>query len=169
MENDNISVKIKLSLDDYRKWNMSLVFTKKLIFATCLVVLLMFVSALVSYHSHYGLDFFMDNFIPLLGVLALVFIALPLFVFFNAKKSFLKDASMQEERTYGFDGEGFTITTGHGNSRMTWDRIYRVVEDKKNICIYSSRIKAFLIPKRFITSESDIKALVALLKDKMKK
>jgi hypothetical protein len=169
MENNKIAVKVKLTLNDYRDWSLERVFTTRFIIIICLILFFMALSAGFSFFSTSGAGNFSDNYFPFLAMLALFLILLPVSVYLNAKKSFESDRLIQEEQSYEFDDEGFDISSSYSKSRITWDKIYRVDADKKYICLYISKVKAFLLPKRFFSADGDIKALLNTIKGKIDK
>lgn len=69
-------------------------------------------------------------------------------VYFSAKKTYSTDGRVSEKIDYSFDNEEVVATGESFNSRLTWDKIHSITENKDYILIWQNRLVASVIPKR---------------------
>jgi len=136
-----INVTTKLTVDDYIKVNYHMVYRKWAIkgmvgFGIFFVLLSLF--TLVS-----G-DF--SWFLLIFGLFLTV--GLRTQVYFAAKRTYKTDGRISENLEYLFDNKEITITGESFNSRLTWDKIYSVTENKDWVLIWINRQIANVVPKR---------------------
>jgi hypothetical protein len=95
-------------------------------------------------------------------------------VYMNAKSSYKSDGRISETITYEFDEEKIQVIGESFNSKLTWNKIYSVTENKDWVLIWQNRQIANVVPKRdFKDGElRTFKSIIKLqsgLKNKLKK
>lgn len=136
-----INLTTKLSVDDYVKVNYYMFYRKWVIkgmtgFGLFFILLSLF--TLVS------ADF--SWFLFLFGLF--ITAGLRIQIYFAAKRTYKTDGRVAEKIEYQFDNEEIRITGESFNSRLTWDKIYRVTENKDWVLIWQNQLIANVIPKR---------------------
>ncbi len=169
MPDKKVELKVRITLEDYRDWNLNLIFTTRLMFLSLVILIFMLLSLSFSFLAGRSIGYFMGTFAPVIGIFAAFVILLSVMTYINAKKMYDSDKLIQEEQTYAIDTEAINTTTNYSSSRITWDKIYRVTADKKYICVYLSKMRAFLLPKKCFTSAADINTMIEIIKEKMDK
>jgi YcxB-like protein len=162
-----INIITRLSVDDYIKVNYHMLYRKWAIkgmtgFGIFFILLSLF--TLISGDFSWFLFVF--------GLFLTV--GLRTQVYFAAKRTYKTDGRVSEKIEYLFDKEEITITGESFNSRLTWDKIYSVTENKDWVLIWQNRQIANVIPKRDI-KDGELQALKDIvnsqsgLKNKLKK
>jgi len=80
----------------------------------------------------------------------------PLILYFNTKKQYESNKSLQQVITYEFTEEKILLTSASISSDFPWENVYMVRETKSLFLIYQSRAVANLLPKRFFSAEEII-------------
>lgn len=75
-------------------------------------------------------------------------IGLPIQVYFTAKRNYKSNGRINETINYDFDSENIQLTGESFNSKLTWDKVYSVTENKDWILIWQNRQVANVVPKR---------------------
>jgi hypothetical protein len=166
---EKINVKVKLTEEDYRNWHLSRVFSLRFKIINVFIILLMAGTLAVALCTGRGFWSFLKSFLPVIIFYGVYLILMPLLVYYNVKKIFESDKLIQEEQSYEFDEGGFTIYASYGNSWIDWEKIFRATVDKKYVSFFTSRVKAFLLPRKYFTSEEQAKAVINLIKEKIEK
>ena len=165
---EKIILTTKLSFEDFIKVNYHLLYRKlsmKFMTGFGLLLLLM---VTFSFNNFKEFPWFLLIFGLFLSV------GQPVLVFFTAKKNYRSNGRISETINYEFDNENIQITGESFNSKLTWNKIYSVTENKDWILIWQSRQIANVVPKRdFKNGElqafKDILNLQVGLKNKLKK
>ncbi len=87
---------------------------------------------------------------------------LPAVTYFAAKKNYSSNQRIQEPIEYLFEKDYLVIQGESFNSRLTWDKIYRVTETKKWILIWQSKQIANAIHKSDVW-DGEMQALKQIL------
>jgi hypothetical protein len=93
-----------------------------------------------------------------------IVISTPLFIYIKAKRNFKTHKALQEEITYGFFTDKFTIVTPYSNAEIPWEKMYKIRELNNWFLLYQSNRIANLIPKTSLTSE-EISGVREILKN----
>ena len=101
-------------------------------------------------------------------------VGLPVQVYFAAKRNYKSTGRISETIAYEFDKEHIQLTGESFNSKLTWDKIYSVTENKDWVLIWQNRQIANVVPKRDfkdgqLQAFKDIVKLQSGLKNKLKK
>lgn len=96
------------------------------------------------------------------AIMAILFIVyIPLNLWIHAKMQLQRTPSMQSTQHYVMDDKGITIFVNDEHDTLVWNAVYRILETKSNILIYSSRVNAFVLPKREVGQVRDEIAEIA--------
>jgi len=82
-----------------------------------------------------------------------IYIAVPLIVYYRAKKTYRTIKNIDLPITYEFTDSKIELTSGELHSTIPWDNVYKVGESKSLFYIYQSKGIANLLPKRFFTDD----------------
>lgn len=97
------------------------------------------------------------------GVIFIVYT--PLSLRMRAKKQILLNPAMKETLRYVVDEEGVQTILGEEQTKMPWENVYKVVGNKHQILIYTTRINAAILPRIAIGPQCP--QLEALLREKV--
>jgi hypothetical protein len=152
-----MEIKTKLTESDYVSLNLKLLFRKPLIRFLMVIAVVALVMAVINL------------FAPIDGLTGsiwtmpvLVFVFLPTFTYFTAKKNFATNVRLRETMQYKFEPQGFDIIGESFSSSQTWGKVYKVTKLKQWILIWQSPQMANLIPRRDLW-EGDIAFLKEML------
>lgn len=99
------------------------------------------------------------------GIILLIY--MPLSLYTNSKRQVMMSEAFQHALHFSINEQGITITQGEEKAELAWNQIYKVVETKSNILIYSTRKHAFVLPQEMIKKEHD--ALIDCMKEHVEK
>jgi hypothetical protein len=145
---DDIAFTFKLELKDYRNFNFSHIYGNAsgkltlfslLNISICCIVYFIY---LIIYRNEVTVFYL---------IVPLIIFLLPALMFFQSKKIFESDKLLSSEQNYSVNEEGFTISTESSKTKISWDKIFKVKEDKNYLFIYIARNKAFILPKKNLT------------------
>ena len=139
---DKIILTTKLSIEDYIKVNYHL-FNRRwpIKVLTGIGIFLILISLITLFSG--------DNSSWFLLILGLFFsMGLRVTVYMNAKSSYKSDGRISETITYEFDEEKIQVIGESFNSKLTWNKIYSVTENKDWVLIWQNRQIANVVPKR---------------------
>lgn len=164
---DKVILTTKLSIEDYIKVNYHLLNRRwpiKVLTGMGIFLILLSLINLLSGDNSW--------FLLILGLFFAM--GLRVSVYFNAKSSYKSDGRISETITYEFDKENIQVIGESFNSKLTWDKIYSVTENKEWVLIWQNRQIANAVPKRdFKHGElQTLKGIIKLqsgLKNKLKK
>lgn len=81
---------------------------------------------------------------------AIILLYLPWTLFLKSRQQAAKNPAFKEEMTYVLNDEGLTVKVGEESATCPWDNMFKAVSTGKSIILYTSRINATIIPKRFM-------------------
>lgn len=95
---------------------------------------------------------------PWLQLLFAVWMTLlvPIFAYTSAKKGYASNSRIKESITYEFDGKWIAIKGESFETKLTWDKIYKVVEAKQFFLIYPQKKIANILPKKDMTGKDQL-------------
>ncbi|HHW00604.1 MAG TPA: YcxB family protein [Clostridiaceae bacterium] len=180
----SIIVKSKLELEDFVHTRKSLIRVSifKGIFKSVIIYIILFVIILAVLTSYQPSDMntaqvpditehnAVDNppfFIEMLPMISFVlFIVFCVFGYrwlirYSAKKHYNSNKLAREETTYIFTEEGIERSSESGTYRAKWNELYKIIETKRAVMLYSSDMTAWIIPKRFFEG-NDFERFVSL-------
>jgi hypothetical protein len=142
---DKIILTTKLTIDDYIKVNYHLLYRKSSIKFLTGIGLFMLILILFTFNSFAEFPWFQLAFGLFLTV------GLPVSIYFSARRNYKSNGRISETIIYEFDKENIQLTGESFNSKLTWDKIYSVTENKDWILIWQNRQVANVVPKRDFT------------------
>ena len=80
---------------------------------------------------------------------------MPFSLYLRAKRQIASSEVFQKPLHFTVTEEKITSSQSGETADLPWEQIYKVVETKSNILVYSSRINAFVLPKNQIAGEYD--------------
>ena len=83
--------------------------------------------------------------------------------YINAESLFRKTPRLAQEIRYVFDAQGIQSDMEGASGRIDWNVLYRLGETNTLFLLYHSSYLAWLAPKRFFTSDADMRAFRELL------
>lgn len=128
------------------------------------------------YHSYHKLSGLIGIFLSLAAVIilicrfgdlndqdrtVLIIVALwftilePLMLLSRAKSQVKRNKTYQAPLDYKLDETGITVSQNDAQQTIAWDSLLKIVETKKQFLVYSSRIHAFIFPKKSIGTDCD--------------
>lgn len=75
---------------------------------------------------------------------------LPVTLWFRSKATLKTNVVLAGVLHYAVSEDSIRVTQGEESGELPWDAIYKIVSDKKQILIYSTRINAYIIPRQQI-------------------
>lgn len=114
------------------------------------------ISLMFSIASAAGAVVFWDRFNTMNKVLIILFALMftvfePIGCYIKVRKQIKK--SFMESIRYTFDKKGITISQGDGRAFCEWHEIMKVASTKNLVNIYTTPVRAFIIPKKDIGKE----------------
>lgn len=80
------------------------------------------------------------------GIVLLAY--LPITLWLRAKQSIKASPVLGNTLHFLVDEDGFTVTQGEASGVLAWSQIYKMVATGKLVLVYSSRVHAYVIPRR---------------------
>ncbi len=160
-----MEIKVKLTLDDYRKWAFwqyygglrgKILILLAAVFFGCFILYIL-LSVMSGIH--------IDARLTILGlIIFFLLVFLRLTMHFRLKTIFNSDKLIREEITYVIDEKGMKTSASYGGSQITWDNIYGARLGKILITINLGEGRMYLLPARFFRDKSQMQELADLLK-----
>jgi hypothetical protein len=142
---NNLVLNTHLSLTDYIKVNLHLLYRKFIVkFTTGIGVLLLLwlLYNCNTYEVFPCLQFLLGSYL---------IIGFPLTTYFSAKRNYKANNRISERITYEFNNEYLEMIGESFHVKLTWNKIYAVTESKKWVLIWQNPHIADVIPKRYFT------------------
>ena len=134
---------VKLEPKDMYRFNMYQTYSgfsglSSIIFAIALFGLAIYTYGEVS----------LPNTIMYVGVGIMMLVYMPSTLWLRAKQSIKASPVLSNTLHYMVDADGFTVTQGEASGVLAWKQIYKMVSTKHLVLVYSTRINAYVIPRR---------------------
>jgi hypothetical protein len=146
-----IRLTTKISLEEYIKLNIHLLYRKGVTKYVTIVGILMLASVIYFFDSMKEFPWIQ------LGLAIFCTIGLPIQVYFTSKNNYQKDASLGEEIQYEIDWRSIRKKGRTVNTKLTWDKVYRVTENKDWVLIWQDPLISHPIPKKEFTTQDMLK------------
>ena len=91
----------------------------------------------------------------------------PFNLYASSKLRMAKSDTLSETMHYSFDEEGIEVSIGTEKAKMMWKQVYKIVQTKTNLLVYSSRRNAYILPLGEVGDNYG--ALVALMRQQVDK
>jgi hypothetical protein len=155
----DFSIQQHLTIKEYRRLSFTLTYQRWFIIVVNALALAYIVSLIVTKGSLWNND---------LSSFGVAVIALsvwyPIAVFIGVNRNYKSNYRLNENITYSFSNEGYTITGESFNSKLDWGKVYKVKIIKGWLLVYSNKTVASLI-KVDIANEGNIEGLKSFLKN----
>lgn len=79
----------------------------------------------------------------------------PVILFFRSRGQVKRNKTYQKPLNYCVNQEGITVSQGEEKQTVAWENFIKVIETKSQFLVYSSRVHAFIFPKKDIAKECD--------------
>jgi hypothetical protein len=93
-----------------------------------------------------------------------VTIFLPLGLKRNARKLMETNKFLQQTQHYKINTEEVLVTSETGEGHISWDKVFKVREEKHYFAIYISKAQAYLLPIRCFNNPNDVNTLRNIVK-----
>lgn len=87
----------------------------------------------------------------------------PITMFFRARSQVKRNKSYQKPLDYQMNQEGITVSQGEEQQTIAWENLMKIVATKSQYLVYSSKIHAFVFPKKALGQDCE-KAEAVMLK-----
>ncbi len=151
-------IKTKLTEKDLINVNFVLLYSKLSVKIFTLIGILMLVVTSVSFFSQSR----HSSITTLIATPLIILLGFPLLTYFGSKRSFVTNKRISETIEYQFGKELLFIKGESFTAQLTWDKIYKVSQNKNWILIWQNKQVANVIPKRDIW-EGDVIELKEIL------
>ena len=84
---------------------------------------------------------------------AVLLLYLPYTLFIKSKRQSLNPV-FQKPLHYRVDEEGITVSQGEVSETQKWENIYKAISTSKSIIVYTSKVNAWIFPKRELGDET---------------
>ncbi len=161
--NQPLSIKTKLTYPEYRAFNLYNLYTRPTGILLTFIGLMMWgvvLLYLVGYLDTSG-QFPLQQLIFAIGMTVLV----PGFTIWKTKRIYDSNIRFKEEMVYTFDETWIQVKGESFESKLTWEKMYKIKETKSWFLIYQNKIAANVIPKKGMNAQQ-LKQLRSLIKNK---
>lgn len=79
----------------------------------------------------------------------------PVILIFRSKSQVKRNKSYQKPLNYQLNQDGITVSQDELEQTMAWDNLMKIVETKTQFLVYSSRVHAFVFPKKAVGESCD--------------
>ena len=84
---------------------------------------------------------------------AVLLLYLPYTLFIKSKRQSLNPV-FQKPLHYRVDEDGITVSQGEVSETQKWENIYKAISTSKSIIVYTSKVNAWIFPKRELGDET---------------
>ena len=149
---------VKLQTEDYRRFNFWYFYGRPAGRALVIInaVLVLLIGILAWEVLYLGAEispavFLVAAFLPLV-----VFILMPLTIYFQSGGIMASDKFLQEEHRYWADENGIRTESVSSTMTAAWNDVFRAVELKGSFLVFIAANKALIIPKRCFAGEAEV-------------
>lgn len=94
--------------------------------------------------------YFMNRQIIFLVAGIIILCYLPWTLFLKSRQQALMNPVFKETLHYTIDEEGISVSQGEEKQQQAWKDMYKAVSTARSIIVYTSKINATIIPKRYL-------------------
>lgn len=138
----SIEFDIKLTSKDMYRFNLHQAYSGFQGWFAFFLAVICFVSAAVTFQEGFNTKIV---FYLLFGVILLIYV--PGTLWLRSKQSLAASEVLRGALHYLIDEEGIHVTQGEAEGTLPWDQVYKMVSNRHNVLIYSTRINAYIIPR----------------------
>ena len=118
------------------------------------------------YHMYHGLsgifgictsfDSLTEQSKAILILVAMWFVIIdPVILIFRSRSQVKRNKSYQKPLNYQMNQDGITVSQDELEQTMAWNNLMKIVETKTQFLVYSSRVHAFVFPKKAVGESCD--------------
>ncbi|MDO3627227.1 YcxB family protein [Mucilaginibacter sp. BT774] len=155
----NFSIQHQLTQKEYRQLSFTLTYQKWFIILVNALALVYLVLLIITKGSIWNND--TSSFGVAVVVLSVWY---PIAILIGVNRNYKSNYRLNEEITYSFSDEGYSVTGESFNSQLNWEKVYKVKIIKGWILLYSNSRIASLI-KVGAEDENNVEILKAFLKN----
>ena len=93
------------------------------------------------------------NVVLLLIVASMFTVIQPLMIYLKSNKQAERNKSVGGYLEYTFDDDGITVTDGNVTDTIKWEIILKISNTSKLVLLYTTRMRAFIIPKKSVEGD----------------
>lgn len=146
----NVSFDVQLQAKDLYRFNMYQTYTSLQGILSVVLGILGFVMAGITF-GEAELPYTIMYIV--VGCLFLFYI--PVSLWFRSKLTLKSNAVLAGKLHYEVSEECIRVTQGEEAGELPWEAVYKLVSNKKQILIFSTRINAYIIPREQIGAQYD--------------
>ncbi|WP_138751990.1 YcxB family protein [Paenibacillus sinopodophylli] len=161
---EKLSVKGKLSYQDYMDFQVLHNKNKNLLQFVNLFVIFMLTVLIVSSFNVSDLPMYIVIGLMVSGLFTLV---TAIFATIKYKNVFKSDRLLQKEYSYFIGNDGIGIESEVGKWEMKWSDVYQAKQNHKLHSILIAKNKALIIPRSFFANSEQIKEFETLLRNNL--
>lgn len=99
--------------------------------------------------------FFIGGGVIYLLIGGVILLYLPGSLWLKSKQQAALTPAFKEALHYRLDDEGITVSQNETSETTAWDAVYKAVSTKGSIIVYTSRVNAFLFPRKSVGDKKD--------------
>ena len=155
----NTEFDMQITAKDLYKFNMRQIYTGMNGVVGIVVPIICFIMAGVEFSKELYVYF------TLYLVFGFVFLFyMPLSLWIRANHVMKKNTALSQTLHYQVDEEGIKVSVQEENATLPWDMIYKVIETKNMILVYSNRVNAYILIKEQLGDSCEIFKQIATSK-----
>lgn len=74
-------------------------------------------------------------------------------LYLRSKQQMASSEALKRALCYKIDDAGVHVSQGDQTADLEWKQIYKIVSNKNQLLIYSSRVNAYIIPKEAVKEQ----------------
>lgn len=148
---------ITITSRDMYKFSMNHTYTGCQGIITIVLAIVCFVMSGVTYGS------VERNYTILYVVFGMLFLFyMPMNLYLRSKRQFLMSEVLKNPLHYVVDEEGIHTSQKEASAELSWEQVYKMMDTKQYVYIYSNRVNAYIIPKEQLKDQYEVLRRIAL-------
>ena len=146
----DVSFDVQLQAKDLYRFNMYQTYTSLQGFLSIVLGILGFVMAGITFGEAelpYTIMY------VVVGLLFIFYI--PVSLWLRSKLTFKTNTVLSGKLHYVVSEDGIHVTQGEESGELPWEVVYKLVSNRKQILVYSTRVNAYIIPREQIGAQYD--------------
>ena len=158
---DPIIVESQISLNQFYKINMYLLYRKRVMWYLGIIVIIMLSGMFMNISDS------KDNFKWLGIFFCLFYLLTPFFIYRAVSKNYKKVQATREIKIYSFNKDKIDVRGQSVSMTMDWSHLEKVIQRKKDFLVLTSNsLGLHYLPKSGFTSDGKIHGFIDLLREK---
>ncbi len=146
----NLEFTSKLDFKEYLKANYLINYSRPFMVIMTILGMILILMGLFNLGFHGNLTDKQLWFQLVLGLYFVFFI--PSILYFKSKKNFNGPGRLTERMLWTTDPEWITVKGESFETKMTWDKMIKVIENKDVFLVYQSKLMAHIVSKKEMTA-----------------